>query len=192
MEKSCQFTFFEVECPMNQKGNVWVALLGIIAALALAGGAYFYGQNQSLKKFIGSPVGVDVTSAPLSQSPIALFVPTASPAPVNATVIFEAEGTFTVAEKTELQKKVISPFLDYYTTESNQVLLTLTISKNDKASKDQYPYQAQAIFQGGGNMGFLILKVGTGVDWWIPECLAACNLSAAYKAKYPEIASRVN
>jgi hypothetical protein len=175
---------------MNQKGNVLVIILAIVASLALAGGAYFYGQNQTLKKITETPTGVDVTSAPLSQSPASSANPTATPAK-TATVVFEAEGSFTASEKDELKKKVINPFLDYYTTESDQVLLTLTISKNNQASKDTYPYQAQAIFQGGGNMGFLIMKLGTGVDWWYPECMNGCNLSASYKAKYPEIASKV-
>ena len=176
---------------MTQKGNVWILLLGLITALALAGGAYFYGQNQGLKKAIQDSVGVNVTSAPIVQTPVSSQVPTASPSANKAVVVYEAEGSFTLSEKTELQKKIINPFLDYYTTESDQVLLTLTISKNDKVSKDQYPYQAQAVFQGVGNMGFLIMKLGTGVDWWYPECMNGCNLSASYKAKYPEIASKV-
>ena len=166
---------------MDQKGSVWVVLLSIVALVGIAAAAYFFGQNQALKK---EPVAtVAPTEAALPQ-----VTPSPASSPVSkATVVYEAEGSFTAAEKTELKKKVIDPFLDYYTTESTQILLTLTISKNDKASKDQYPYQAQAIFQGGGNMGFLIMKVGTGVDWWFPECLNGCNLSAAYKAKYPEI-----
>lgn len=180
---------------MNQRGSVWIVLLAIIAALGVAAGAFFYGQNQTLKKVIQTPTGVEVTSAPLSQSPVASSSasPTSSAKPLasKATVVFEAEGSFTVAEKDELKKKVINPFTDYYVTESTQVLLTLTVSKNNQASKDTYPYQAQAIFQGGGNMGFLIMKSGTGVDWWYPECMNGCNLSASYKAKYPEIAAKV-
>ncbi len=176
---------------MEQKGNVWLVILAVIASLSLAGGAYFYGQNQSLKKITQIPVGVDVTSDPLSQIPIAVVNPTPTQRANKATVVYEAEGSFSAAEKSELKTKVIDSFLDYYTTESDQVLLTLTISKNNQASKDTYPYQAQAIFEGGGNMGFLIMKSGTGVDWWYPECLNGCNLSATYKAKYPEIASKV-
>jgi hypothetical protein len=175
---------------MAQKGSVWIIFLSIIAVIALVGAAYFYGQNQTLKN---NKVAVVPTSSAIA-SPSALdYAPPVSPTPATnkATVVYEAEGSFTQAEKTELKKKVIDPFLDYYTTESDQVLLTLTISKNIQASKDQYPYQGQAIFQGGGNMGFLVMKLGTGVDWWYPECMNGCNLSAAYKLKYPEIASKV-
>jgi len=168
---------------MVQRGNIWVVALVAFAVLGIAVGAYFYGQNQSLKKVTVTPVA--------SPTPMPTSVVSPSPTPNKATLIFEAEGSFTQAEKDELTKKVINPLLDYYSTESDQVLLTLTISKNDKASKDQYPYQGQAIFQGGGNMGFLIMKVGTGVDWWYPECMNGCNLSASYIAKYPEIASKV-
>lgn len=175
---------------MKQKGNVWIVILVIISALALAGGAYLYGQNQSLKKLAATPYGVAATQS----SVIAIKTPTpiSNLAVSKATVVYEAEGSFSVPEKTELQKKVIGPFVDYYEMENTgQVLLTLTISKNLQASKDTYPYQAQAIFQGGGNMGFLIMKVGAGVDWWFPECMMGCNLSTVYKTKYPEIAAKV-
>lgn len=176
---------------MGQKGSVWVVILAIIASLSLAGGAYLYGQNQTLKSGV-KPQQIFNTTTPITnQTPIAVF-PTSSSQAKKPTVIFEAEGSFTIAEKDELKKKVINPFVDYYEMENTgQVLLTLTISKNNQASKTTYPYQGQAIFQGGGNMGFLIMKVGSGVDWWFPECLMGCNLSSAYKLKYPEIAAKV-
>ena len=167
------------------KGSALTVVLGLVAVLALVGGAYLYGQTQKLKNPPITPV------SSLSPSVVATSLPTPTPPASKVTVVFEAEGSFSQSEKDELKKKVIDPLSDYYTTESDQVLLTLTISKNDKASKDQYPYQGQAVFQGGGNMGFLIMKIGTGVDWWYPECLNGCTLSASYKAKYPEIASKV-
>ncbi len=177
---------------MNSKGSALVIIVSIVAVIAIAFGAYMYGQNQSLKGKV-----VNQTSSPVaSQNPNTLDDLTSTPAstsvPKGATVIYEAEGSFTASEKSEIKKKIIDPFVDYYAMEdTGQVLLTLTISKNNQASKDQYPYQAQAIFQGGGNMGFLIMKSGTGVDWWFPECLMGCNLSSAYKLKYPEVAAKV-
>lgn len=176
---------------LNQKGNVAVIVLSIFVALALAGGAYFYGKSESLKAQIDSISTPSSTEA--SQNVVSSSTPTATPnAKTKATVVFEAEGSFTQSEKDELKKKVINPFVDYYEMEeTEQVLLTFTVSKNLQASKDTYPYQGQAILQGGGNMGFLIMKSGSGVDWWFPECMMGCNLSAAYKAKYPEIAAKV-
>jgi len=178
---------------MQEKGNIWLIVLAIVAVVGIAGAAYFYGQNQSLKDV--SQLASSTLSTVNSPVPSQSTAPSqsASPSATKATVVFEAEGSFTPAEKTELQTKVINPFTDYYLEpgSSTQKLLTLTISKNNQASKDTYPYQAQAIFDGGGNMGFLVMKSGTGVDWWYPECLNGCNLSASYKAKYPEIASKV-
>ena len=171
----------------KNEGSVWIVLLSVVAIGALAGAVYLYGQNQSLK----SESSVVTPSPSVKSSPAPSAYATATPSTSKATVVFEAEGSFTQTEKDELKKKVIDPLLDYYIMESDQVLLTLTISKNDKASKDQYPYQGRAVFQGGGNMGFLIMKLGTGVDWWYPECLNGCTLSASYKLKYPEIASKV-
>lgn len=178
---------------MQEKGNIWFVVLAIVAVAGIAGAAYFYGQNQNLKGIthLASSTPFVIDSAVPNESTVPS--PSATPSAAKVTVVFEAEGSFTAAEKTELQKKVIDPFTDYYLEpgSSTQKLLTLTISKNNQASKDTYPYQAQAIFDGGGNMGFLIMKVGAGVDWWYPECMISCNLSAAYKAKYPEIAAKV-
>lgn len=176
---------------MNQKGNVLAILLAIVAALALAVGAYFFGQNQTLREISQTPTGVSVTSPPVSQNEDRMMAsPTATSSGV--TVVYEAQGSFSESEKTEIQKKVINPFIDYYQTENTgQKLLTLTISKNTQSSKEIYPYQALGVFQGGGNQGFLIMKEGTGISWWTPECLNGCNLSVSYAAKYPEVASKV-
>lgn len=176
---------------MSQKGNIWIIISATIAVIAVAGGAYFYWQNQKLREIAQTPKGVDVTEPALVQTPRSSLLPTSISSTKKATVVYEAEGSFSVLEKNELKKKIIDPFLDYYTTESTEVLLTLTISKNDKANKNEYPYLAKAIFEGGGNMGFVIMKVGDGVDWWYPDCLNGCTLSTSYKAKYPEIASKV-
>lgn len=177
------------------KGNVLLVVLVTILLVGAVGvAAYFYGQNQSLKN-VYMPALQTPTPAPQAPNYQATPVVSGTPVPTGskATVVFEAEGSFTKAEKDELYKKVINPFLDYYMepTSSTQKLLTLRIAKNDKASKDQYPYSAQAIFDGGGNMGFLVMKKNAGIDWWYPECLTKCVLSDAFKAKYPEIAAKV-
>lgn len=173
---------------MRQKGSAVVIFLIIVAVLSTGTAAYLFGRNQNLIK------GLDLrekNSIEVAGEAIPSAFPSSS-SKANAEVVFEAEGSFTKLEKDELAKKVINPFLDYYKMEeARQILLTLTVSKNDKESKDSYPYQAQAVFQGGGNMGFLIMKEGAGVSWWAPECLNGCTLSPAYKAKYPSVASKV-
>lgn len=176
---------------MDQKGSVWIVLLSIVATSALVVAAYFFGQNQSLKgKFI--PVVTSTSSSTSSPQAYQQYtLPT--PEPSKVTVTFDAQSAFTQAEKDEITKKVINPFLDYYKEpdSSTQNLLSLTIARTNQSSKETYPFSGKALFDGGANTGFLIMKLGAGVDWWYPECLNGCNLSVVFKAKYPEIAAKV-
>lgn len=168
----------------RENGNILPILLIVIAVLALAGAAYLFIQNQKLQNLSSNqPSASPTVSATITPT----ASPTSTPKPI---IVYEAEGTFSQPEKDELTKKVINPFTDYY-QEQNTTLLTMTIAKNIQASKDTYPYSVNAIFANGGNQGFLVMKVGTGVDWWIPDCMGGCNLTASFKAKYPEIAARV-
>lgn len=178
---------------MNKGNTLLVVLVTILLAGAIGAAAYFYGQNQSLKSSYMPTVPPSYPSASPYQNLEPTVVPSPTPVQNKVTVVFEADGTFTKAEKDELYKKVINPFTDYYSEPgaSTQKLLTITVAKNDKASKDQYPYSVQAVFDGGGTQGFLAMKVGSGIDWWVPECLTKCVLSDAFKAKYPEIAAKV-
>lgn len=174
---------------MRTKGSAFMVLITLIAIVAVGTAAYMYGQNQSLKsKF--SPV---VPTSYSTSLPQAYQYTSPSPEPSKVLVIFDVQSAFTQAEKDEITKKIVNPFLDYYKEpdSSTQNLLTLTIARNTQASKDTYPFAGKAIFDGGGNMGFLIMKVGSGVDWWYPECLNGCKLSVSFKTKYPEIAVKV-
>lgn len=175
---------------MDQKGSVWIVILSIVATLGIAAAAYFFGQTQGLKSKQVAATVTPIQIATIAPAPV--VTPTPTPGQVTAT--FDTDANFTAAERAELQKKIADPYIDYYKEPgaSTQSLLTLNFSRNSIAtSKDQYPYSAKATFNGGAASSFLIAKLGTGVDWWYPECQATCNLSAAFKAKYPEIASKV-
>lgn len=179
-----------------QKGSIWIVLISIVAAASLAGAAYLFGQNQTLKKSpasLTSPITPAPTPVYYQADPQVSVSPLATPAS-GVVVVYEASGSFSQSEKDEINKKVVNPLLDYYREPnvSTQKLISLTISHNTNAtSKVDYPYAGKGIFDGGANLGFLIMKVGAGIDWWYPECLNGCVLSAEYKAKYPEVASKV-
>jgi hypothetical protein len=171
----------------NVKGSVVLILIIIILVSAVAGLGYVVIKGQPTKE-IANPTEISTTASP-TPSPTLTTAPTVAEKPV---VVFEAEGSFTQAEKDEIYKKVINPYLDYYSMElPDQILLTITIAKNLTDNKDIYPYSVSTIFKSGGHAGFMVTKEGTGIAWWLPECMDGCKLSAAYKAKYPEIASKV-
>ncbi len=136
----------------------------------------------------------ETSAAPATETPAA---PTAEAAPTSTAepptaepagpeVVFLAEGSFSADEKAQLMARVVEPFIHYYRDlAEHPPLLTLTIEKYDGLAG--YVYTAQAIFEGGGNIGWLVSASGGLVDWWIPECMGACPLSASFRAAYPEI-----
>jgi len=101
-------------------------------------------------------------------------------------VVFLAEGSFSTDEKAQLRSRVIEPFILYYhELADHPPLLTITIEKS--TSLAGYPYSAQAIFETGINVGWLVPATGALVDWWFPDCMGPCPLSDNFRAAYPEI-----
>lgn len=166
-----------------KNGSAVLIVIIAILLLAVGGLGYFVLKNQQPKNISTTPTGITTTPSP-SVSP----TPTATSKPI---VVFEAEGSFSQTEKNELYAKVINPYIDYYAELPEEILLTITISKNLQANKDVYPYSVKTIFKNGGNAGFMVMKDGTAIAWWLPDCMDSCNLSAAFKAKYPEIDAKV-
>ena len=168
-----------------KNGSAILIIIIVILLVAVGVLGYFFIKNKPADKMGTASIEVVATPSPLP-------LPSSSPSATSkVVVVFEAEGSFSQTEKDEIRSKIINPYIDYYAELSDQTLLTITIAKNSLASKETYPYSAKTIFESGGNSGFLIMKEGTGVSWWVPECLDGCNLSSSFKAKYPEIAALV-
>jgi len=105
----------------------------------------------------------------------------------TAVVVFEPQLGDYFADKAQLQARVVDPFLDYYADENGEgYLVSLSISENKFESKTTYPYSGNAIFKNGGTAGFAIMKTGSVISWWQPDCMK-CKFSPSFKAKYPEI-----
>jgi hypothetical protein len=179
---------------MRYKNGSAVLVIIIIILIVVVGVlGYFYVKNKPVEEISTTSVETSVTPLP-SQVPSSLPVSTPLSTPSvasTAVIVFTAEGSFSQSEKDEIYKKVINPYTDYFAELSGQTLLTISIAKNSQANKDVYPYLVNTIFKDGGNGSFLVMKEGVGITWWLPDCLDTCNLSASFKAKYPEIASKV-
>ena len=180
------------------KGQSGLIILLAVAALGASFAAgYFYLKSQS-----AAPVRVQTSSiietseAPktiestLTVTPSKQAEITAMPTKTmehTAVVVFEPPLGQEFADKNDIQKKIIDPFLDYYADENGEgYLVSLAISQNAQASKTTYPYLATAIFKNGGNSGFVIGKTDGNIQYWVPECMK-CTFSASFNAKYPEI-----
>lgn len=171
-----------------KKGSVAIIfVLIIVVAIGLVG--YFYVKNLPTEE--SGKTSVEKTATPLTSG---FLSPLPSPTPSvvsKAVIVFEASGSFSQVEKDEIYKKIINPYTDYFSELPGQTLLTFSIAKNSQANKDIYPYLVNTIFKDGGNGSFLVMKEGTGIAWWLPDCLDTCNLSTSFESKYPEIASKV-
>lgn len=86
----------------------------------------------------------------------------------------------------QIRGRVVEPFILYYrTTPDYPRIVSITIETVPDVA--DYPYKAEAIFEGGGNAGWLIRVTGGVVDWWLPECMGPCPFSDEFRAAYPEI-----
>lgn len=179
----------------------------VLLILASIGGGYIlYTQQQTIAKLstkidqAGTPstqpsvptpdqqVPPTVATQPVAASPSTATTPSAAPS--KAVVVFQAEGSISAADKSQLQTRVINPILDYYEeTADDSPIVSLTIEPNTNANKNEYPYLGTIIFANGGNNGFVITKKDGAIAWWVPECMV-CVFSESYKAKYPEVVSQ--
>lgn len=176
-----------------KNGSAILIIIIVILMVAVGVLGYFFIKNKPVEEISTISVETSVTPLPSavpSSSPVSTLLST-PPVASTAVVVFEAEGSFSQAEKDEIYKKVINPYTDYFAGLAGQTLLTISTAKNLQANKDIYPYLVNTIFKDGGNGSFLVMKEGTGIAWWLPDCLDTCNLSASFKAKYPEIAGKV-
>lgn len=160
----------------------------------MAVAAFLYGQNTGFEKKQASDTvtaNTNVTAVPTQEAASQSATPVISTTAKGIAVI-ESENTLPPLDVAELYSRVINPFVDYHKDEqSGQPLASLKISQNTNVSKDVYPYKAEAVFSNGANEGFLISKSNGHIGWWLPECLNGCHLSENFKAKYPEIAAKV-
>ena len=143
-----------------------------------------------LAQTAAAPAATTAAPAPTAESTAEPTIAPATEEPAGPEVVFLAEGSFSAEEKSQIMSRVVEPFILYYhDLAGNPTLLTMTIEKYDGLAG--YPYSAQAIFETGINMGWLVPATGGLVDWWIPECMGPCPLSDAFRAAYPEIVAIV-
>jgi hypothetical protein len=189
---------------MNPKTtNIIIAVLFILMLAAIAFSAVLYQEKMAnIPKGSASPspeAVVQKTAAPVaSDEPVATATPiskatvtpsaqpTTSSAPV---VVIKGKATLPAKDLSELQQKVIDPYIMYYSTNSDKIV-SITVEPNTQASSKEYPYKFEAILKSGANNGFLVLKTAEGLDWWVPECLNKCEFTKEFAEKYPEIVKK--
>jgi hypothetical protein len=121
---------------------------------------------------------VIATIQPTTEPPAPVDTEPSSPEVVYLDVFGDAQA--------QIQGRVVEPFILYYrTTPDYPHIVSITIETVPDVA--DYPYKAEAIFEGGGNAGWLIHVTGGLVDWWIPECMDVCPMSDEFRAAYPEI-----
>lgn len=178
-----------------KKGNVVIlALFGIAILLGLGALWFLLSQNVSLKDKLTQEVSTLTTPTPtMSVLPTTVVTPTPTPiSQVQIVVVFESEVNFPANAKTQLQARVVNPLVDYYSMEIKDAAVSVKVKINTGTNKTDYPYLIEYILASGANGGQVVTKTGAEIAWWYPECLSNCNLSAEYKAKYPEVAALVN
>lgn len=181
-----------------RKGNAIIIILVIASIISLAGVGYLFWQNRNLQMSLNEKATLPAISAtpttqlavsPVSSPTVSPLSPTAAKS--VAVVVFEAAGSIPQADKDALYNKVVNPFLDYYSDlQGKDYVVSFTIDINNNPSKTTYPYGGKGIFKNGAFESFLISKTAGVIDWWLPTCMAKCEFSESFKAKYPEIVKK--
>lgn len=167
-------------------------VIAVFVVVLVGSTIYFLDQNQKRER-ANARTQISITPIPTKQA-----VPTATPTASQSSqisepvVIIEAELTLPKGDKEGLRKKVIEPYIDYFKdAHKDDFLVSFKVSVNTGSSNSQYPYKADSISKNGVNEGFLISKTAGSIDWWYPECLAKCEFSDTFRARYPEIVAKV-
>ena len=180
---------------MRAKGNtVLIVIILITATVLISAFGFLFYQNQLLSQTINN--SNSPTTAPqqtlvgsiINTQPT--IMPTATSMPVSKpAVVFQPGGSFDAQTKSQIQARVIDPFIDFHIDEP---IASIRIETNTKSDPILFPYLFDAIFTSGANTGFVITKTDGQINWFVPECMNNCQFSDAFKAKYPEIVSLSN
>lgn len=179
---------------MEPKVDVKTILIGILILLVGVVAAYFafisdksnsLQKNESVAEFVPTPTSEIKPSQPIASDSGQLDSNDNDTNEVK--LLIESESTIPGVWRSELQKKIIDPLLDYYEEASENKLVSLTIRINQQANKNFYPYLAEAVFKNESKLSFVIEKNNNSFNWWRPECLDKCAFTKEFSQKYPEI-----
>lgn len=166
--------------------GILILLVGVVAAYIafISDRSNSTNPKGSVAEFVPTPTQEIQPSTPVATVSGEIKPPADE---AKAKLMIESESTIPGVWRTELQKKIIDPFFDYYSDDSENKLVSLTIRINQQANKNFYPYLAEAVFKNESKLSFVIEKNNNTFNWWRPECLDKCKFSTEFSEKYPEI-----
>lgn len=163
-----------------------IVLAGVLG-LAACGGGIPQADSADVATLVAEQVQTLESTVPTAAPPRA-----DAPAPAadsGPTVVFQPDGSFTDAERDEIMRKVIDPFVHYHrdleADGQYDKLVSILIRPSD--SGPEWMYSASAIFADGVYSGWLMPATDGVLDWWLPECFGVCEVSEGFRAAYPEI-----
>ncbi|MSU75173.1 MAG: hypothetical protein EXS55_01520 [Candidatus Magasanikbacteria bacterium] len=183
-----------MEQSISNSKVVWKICLTTTIAVCIAGGGVYFWQRadynvreqkleQQIDQLKQENIGLKVTTQPVSTKTLNTSDSIKLPVVVYARpgLLFNTEqGRL---EKINLEKKLISPYMDYYNEKQiNLISLLITIPENIGEW-----YGVDAIFRDGMSEGFMFGKREGEYDYWKPDCMGECEFSDAFRKKYPQI-----
>ena len=185
-----------VESPKNSKTGLAILISVLVTALMIGGGMYYL-QQQLQSEIIALEETVTTlkeSNAALQAKPVAAMteptpaVKEKTSNPKLPVITYIREGLLTNAERKKLEEKLINPQIDYYNEKEPQ-LVAIAITVPTTAGG---PYEVLAIGTSQiGTAQFGFGKRQGEYGFWMPGCMGPCELSEAFKKKYPEIYKEV-
>lgn len=184
---------------VNKQSNkmtpvVWVLIIVSMMAAVAAGFLYLQATqriNQMTNNDINKTDEISSVVPEPTVDPSALPTPSSSeevqlPVLVYAPPLQTAEYS---SKRAEVQRKVVSPYLDYYKYQCEKAEwgCLVSVMVEQREGDVMYPYSISHITTTGGYGGELLMQTEGTLNWWAPTCMGKCELPDDYLSKYPEI-----
>lgn len=189
--------------PINNKG-FFISFFVLLLFISFGFAWFFYYQNLQLKKQLSKKQELPkVFVSPEPKISSIILSPTLNPSldqkqincPKLPIVVFEpplSSKDYDV-QRTEVQQKVVDPFVEFYKAYGDNYLVSLSIQLQvNEALKNQYPYNLHGIMNNGATHAEALMQSDGKLSWWIPTCMGPCKYSEEFEQKYPQIVSLTN
>ena len=171
---------------MNKLTSFLILIL-VAAALGACGGGE--ADPAEVATLVAAQLQTDEAAAPPTSTAAPLATEAGAEDEISLDlpqVVFTPGGLFTDADRDLIRARVIGPFIHYHADLDDSAQM-LTVHVQPFEDDPRWLYQAEAIFAGGGYIGWMLPASDGELDWWLPDCMGPCELSDSFRAAYPEI-----
>jgi len=153
-----------------------IVLIIIAAAIVFGGTGYYLAKKATTSSTSATATVTATTTATATKT---------TQSKTTSAIAFDPPGLFSEQEKSDITSKILDPYIYYQSEVQPGELVSILVTKYAENERPaEYHFAANAIFKNGGTENWLFSTDGS-IDYWKPECMDECNLSATFRSKFP-------